>query len=82
MVGGKAAAEARAVTAGAVRCSAWLGPWSLLENRGRIAIEWDDALELALLAANTKTASSWTLDSHVLLFGEVLVNDAGILAIG
>ena len=25
MVGGKAAAEARAVTAGAVRCSAWLG---------------------------------------------------------
>ena len=25
MAGGKAAAEARAVTAGAVRCSAWLG---------------------------------------------------------
>ena len=27
MVGGKVAAEARAVTAVAVRCSAWLGPW-------------------------------------------------------
>ena len=30
MVGGKAAAEARAVTAGAVRCSAWLGRWFIL----------------------------------------------------
>ena len=28
MVGGKAAAEAGAVTAVAVRCSAWLGAWS------------------------------------------------------
>ena len=27
MVGGKAAAEAGAVTHGAVRCSAWLGPF-------------------------------------------------------
>jgi hypothetical protein len=27
MVGGKAAVEAGAVTHGAVRCSAWLGPW-------------------------------------------------------
>ena len=29
MVGGKAAAEADAVTHGAVRCSAWLGAWSV-----------------------------------------------------
>ena len=33
MVGGKAAAEAGAVTHGAVRCSAWLGDGSMLFDR-------------------------------------------------
>ena len=36
MVGGKAAAEAGAVTHGAVRCSAWLG----------VAVEFDDAFNV------------------------------------
>ena len=32
MAGGKAEAEAGAVTHGAVRCSAWLGPWCCIER--------------------------------------------------
>ena len=38
MAGGKAAAEARAVTAGAVRCSAWLGVAVICEISRPIAL--------------------------------------------
>ena len=39
MVGGKAAAEARAVTAGAVRCSAWLGHLLAIECGFLVVLE-------------------------------------------
>jgi hypothetical protein len=38
-VGGKVAADAGAVTHGAVRCSAWLGPWLILERSDNAIID-------------------------------------------
>ena len=53
MVGGKAAAEAASVTAGAVRCSAWLGVAAVGKDRGILAEEsgdlTSDALKLSCL---------------------------------
>ena len=56
MVGGKAAAEAASVTAGAVRCSAWLGVSGFIgfalavERRIQVTMRWsiraDEILEM------------------------------------
>ena len=51
MVGGKAAAEAGAVTHGAVRCSAWLGVAVIWELSGVVIDKCEESLQL-LAAVN------------------------------
>ena len=55
MVGGKAAAEARAVTAGAVRCSAWLGV------RLDSVETWNKSLETVALAGDDRVTDDQKL---------------------
>ena len=52
MAGGKAAAEARAVTAMPVRCSAWLGVAGLWENASWLSVLFAAVLILSLHSAS------------------------------